>query len=219
MYGTVYARDRPAGVTVLVILHVIVGIIAAFTGLLLFVAYARPSSLGGFTSFAVSIVGVASSYGYLVLGVGVLWFVFSVFSFVLVYGLWKGQPWGWLVSLVLASDGIIIGALGVLLGIFANALALIVYGVILIYLFFHSVRIFFGLVQPYPIPYPPYVGVTSPSWNQARSQVAHGQPVYPQFQQMVAQGVSPGVAASCPVCRAPLPYNSPFCSSCGSRLV
>ena len=220
-YGMTYARDRPAAVTVLVILHVIMGIIASFTGLL-FVAYARPSSLSSLTSFAVSIVGGSSGYGFLVLGVGVLWFVFSVFSFVLVYALWTGQAWSWTTSLVLASNGLIIGGLGLLLGIFANALALAVYVIILIYLFIPSVRVFFGRVHTYPVPYPPYLiaGVGPTIWAQSRSsQYARGQQPYPQVHQRYPQQTSFGLMGRlCPVCRTTSTYNSNFCDICGTRL-
>jgi hypothetical protein len=220
MYGVTSARDRPAGVTVLVILHVIIGIIAAITGLLLFVAYGRPASLSSFTGFATSVVGVSSSYGFLVLGVGALWFVFSVFSFILVYALWTGQVLGWTTSLVLASNGLIIGGLGFLLGIFANALALVIYGIILIYLFMPSVRLFFGRVLTYPVPYLPYpvTGVGSTIWAPPQaSQYARAQQQYSHIQQMQSQQASL-MGRSCPTCRATLPYNSTFCNLCGTRL-
>ena len=204
----------------LVILHVIIGIIAVITGVLLFVAYTRPASLSSLTGFAMSVVGVSSNYGYLVLGVGALWFVFSVFSFILVYALWTGQMWGWTTSLVLASNGLIIGGLGFLLGIFANALALAVYGIILIYLFMPGVRLFFGRVLAYPVSYLPYpvTGVGLTNWPPTQvSQYARVQQQYPHIQQMHSQQASL-TGRSCPTCQATLPYNSTFCHFCGTRL-
>ena len=221
MFAMNHARDRPSGVTVLVILHIIIGIIAAFTGLLLIVAYAHPSSLGGFSSFAVSIVGVAVGYGYLVVGVAVLWFVFSVFSFILVYALWTGQGWSWMTSLVLAWNGLIIGGLGLLLGVLANALALAVYALILIYLFLPSVRMFFGRVQNYLAPPPAYVIPTAgqTNWIPPQYQYVRGKQPYQNYHQTRrAQAAFDPTERACPMCRAVAPYGAVFCNVCGTRL-
>ena len=219
----IQARDRPAGVTVLVILHIIIGIIAGFTGLLLFVDYARPSSIPSLTSLAVSIVGISPNLGILILGIGGIWFVLSAFSFVLAYALWTGLGWSWTTSLVLTSNGLLIGGLGLLLGSWANAMALVVYGVILIYLFTGSVRVFFGRAPVSSASYSPspFAGVGYTYWPQPPySQLIRGQqPYYPRSQQLDQQFNPVGPMGSwCPICRSMSPYNSGFCALCGTRL-
>ena len=217
------SSDRPAGVTVLVILHIIIGLIGAFTGLLLFVDYARPSSIPSLTSLAVSIVGISSNLGFLILGIGGIWVVLSAFSFVLAYSLWAGLGWSWTTSLVLTSNGMIIGGLGLLLGSWANAMALVVYGVILIYLFTRSVRVFFGRPPVFSASYVPFpvAGVGYTYWPQPQySKPIHGQhPYYLRSQQSDQQFNSVGpIGFWCPICRSISPYNSGFCALCGTRL-
>jgi hypothetical protein len=218
----IQARDRPPGVTVLVILHIIIGIIAVFTGLLLFVDYARPSSIPSLTSLAASIVGISSNLGVLILGIGGIWFVLSAFSFVLAYALWTGLGWSWTTSLVLTSNGLLVGGLGLLLGSWANAMALVVYGVILIYLFTRNVRVFFGRIPVFSASYLPLpvAGVEYAYWSQPQySQTTRGQPYYPRSQQSSHQFNPIGpMGPSCPICRTMSPYNSGFCTLCGTRL-
>jgi hypothetical protein len=217
----IQARDRPAGVTVLVILHIIIGIIAAFTGLLLFVAYAKPSSIPSLTSLAASIVGTPSNLGFLILGIGGVWFVFSAFSFVLAYALWTGLGWSWTTCLVLTSNGLLIGGLGLLLGIFANAIALVIYGVILIYLFTRNVRMFFGRMPVFSASYAPLpvAGVGYTYWPQPQySQTIRGQSYYPRNQQLDQLNSAGPTWRSCPICRSTSPFNSGFCTICGNRL-
>ena len=209
---------RPAGVTALVILHIIVGVVGTITGLLLLVIFIRPVSVPSLTSLAMFMVGIPLSFGVLILGIGCAWFVFSVFSFILAYSLWTGRGWSWTLSLVLATNGLLISLLGLLLGSLANIIMLIIYGVIMVYLFTRGVRAFFG--RP-----PVFTGVDPPSPIMSAGQFYWPQPImkehsyYSRIQTDPRnQLASGGVMRSCPCCRALVPQNYVICTLCGTRL-
>jgi len=211
------ASSRPASITALTILHITAGIIDVLSGLLFLVAFNQP------TSFAASFIGVQAAYSFLLAPIAVAWFTLGVLAFIVAAFLWKGKGWAWLFGLILATDALVLGGFGLLLGSVAVALPLAVYGLILIFLALNQVRAYCGRTYvPGPFMSPPVPAMVST----AKPMLAAPAYVHPQYGPAVQQPYAPRLipaqhptwtVGTCMSCGAPLQGYGSFCQNCGAR--
>jgi hypothetical protein len=202
-----------------VVLQIIAGIVDIVIGLLLALVYAIAASFLG--------VGM-QGFAVLVLPLSLLFLAMGFFSFILAYGLWTGQGWAWLVSIVLALIGLGISTIGLVFGAYLNILPMIFYTLILIYLMTYNVRAFFGRLRypmPYPMPYPGYVQSPppqpAPQYQQPTYYPTPPQPLQPSIRRPSLFQRTPGPlqrTGMCPTCLSPVEIGAPYCVRCGSRL-
>jgi lysylphosphatidylglycerol synthetase-like protein (DUF2156 family) len=127
--------NRPIGVTLLAVLHVLQAIVLILGGLALVVlGEFRRRGLFGAPRFLSGLLPV----------IGVVLVVIALLYLGLAWGLWVGKGWAWVLSLVLAALGIIVSLLSIVRGRFAPVIVLVLDGLIAFYLFRPNVRAFFG---------------------------------------------------------------------------
>src|SRR5208282_2844683 len=98
----VFQQRRPTGVAVLTILQIIIGVVDILTGILLLVAGATLAIVG---------FGISAAFAFMLIPLSIVLFAFGAISFILAYGLWKGRPWGWISSIILATIGLALAVL------------------------------------------------------------------------------------------------------------
>ena len=213
------ARNRPASVTILTMLHVMIGIIDVVLGFLLFLTYEQPGS------FVASFIGVPVAYSFFLVPIAMAYFAIGILALILTYGIWKGLGWAWLSSLILATAALVVGGFSALIGALASALPIAIYALIIIFLGLYPVRMFCGrtyfpggfIVSPIPVT---WSTTPLPSVAPAYGRPAYGsavqQPYYPRSQPMSQQLVGWG-AGVCPSCGSPLQNDASFCATCGLR--
>ena len=116
---------RPVGVTILAALEVISGLILLASGAL----FATLAGMFGMADYLGSMFGGAVSA--ILIGLGVA-------SFVMAFGLLKGKPWAWTITLVLTIINLAFEIISF------NIIGLIISGIILYYLFRPHVKAYFG---------------------------------------------------------------------------
>ena len=211
-------RNRPASVTILTMLHVIIGLVDFILGFLLFLAYQQPGSV------VASFIGVPVAYSFFLVPIAIAYLTLGILALILTYWIWKGLGWAWLLSLILATDALVVGGFSALIGALATVLPTAIYALILIFLSLYPVRMFFGRTSFPRFTYPP----APVTWSAAPLPPvapAYGMPPYgssvqrpyypmpqPQNQQFAGWG-----ANVCPVCGSQLQNDLNFCSRCGMR--
>jgi hypothetical protein len=118
---------RPTGVTVLAVLEIISGIIAIAFGALFGTII---------NSMGVGIVG--GEFGAIFGVIGGITVVLGAISFVMAWGLLKGKPWTWTITLILTIISLIFDLPSM------NVIGIIIDIVILYYLFRPHVKAYFG---------------------------------------------------------------------------
>jgi hypothetical protein len=137
------AAQRPAGITLLGILFIILGIISLLWGLLLF-------NVGAISSITGAIFGAENlaTFGGNNAGQGLVSIASAVLDFVVAYGLLGLRRWGWLLALIGVGVAVMQGVLGLFSGgvwtFVCGAAGLIIPAVILYYLLKPEVRRAFG---------------------------------------------------------------------------
>lgn len=138
------SKVRPTGITILVVFEVLASLILLIGGIGLIavgglVAGGMPLPIPGmFAGAFVSIFG------------GVL-LVLGLVGFVVCWGMWTGKGWAWLIALILAVIGVLIGLTSLPGGI----VGLLINGFIAYYLWQPHVKAFFGKeMQTPPLPPP-----------------------------------------------------------------
>jgi len=181
--------NRPFGVTLLALLHVLQAILAFIIGLVLV-------ALGTFLPrFLTQFPRLARHTGLFEI-IGAIAIIVASLYLLLSYGLWTGKGWAWTISLILAGLGIILSLVTLILrGGVGGVIALILDAVIIYYLTRVNVKAFFGKTQPPD---------TFPSASQS---ISH--------QQSTEASIAPKF---CVNCGAPLTADVKFCSHCGSKL-
>jgi len=122
------SQIRPTGVTILAILEIISGAIAIGIGISF-------SALWG--SMGMGMMGDAGG-GAIISIIGGITVVLGVISFVMAWGLLKGKPWAWTITLILTIISLIFDLP------LMNIIGLIIDIVILYYLFRPHVKAYFG---------------------------------------------------------------------------
>lgn len=126
--------ERPVGVAVLSVLHVLLGILLLLGGFaLMIVGFVVPEVLPHFR-FPIRMTVIA-----------VALLAFALIDFVLAYALWIGRRWAWVVSLIFAVVGIIFSVFSLFLrpGI-GETVSLVTDLVIVYYLMQPRVGAYFG---------------------------------------------------------------------------
>jgi len=181
------SMNRPLGVTLLAILHVLQAILALIIGLVLIAlgAYLLP--------FLVGMPRFARHPGLLGI-IGGIAIVMALLYLLLSYGLWTGKGWAWTISLILAGLGIIISLVGLILRSAVGAIiTLILDALIIYYLTRINVKAYFGKAQPLAYPSTSQPNQQPPQMNNSDT---------PKF---------------CVNCGAPAATGVKFCSYCGSQ--
>jgi lysylphosphatidylglycerol synthetase-like protein (DUF2156 family) len=206
------------GVTILVFLEILVGIIDIVLGLLLVALYAVAASIFG--------MGLASAFGFFLVPLIVLFFFFGFLSFVLAYGLWTGQRWAWVIAIILAIIGLATSLIGLVFGSYLNIIPIIFYALILVYLGTYNVRAFFGragafyapppFMPPPPYPAPAYMPPVQSQYAPPPQETAV--PYYPQPPPNVYPRQPWRRTTVCPRCLSSVALGAPQCYRCGARL-
>jgi hypothetical protein len=149
-------KSRPTGVTIIAILNIIGGAIMLIGGIALVVAGAIlpfvPQSefqqqQQNLTTGDIDLSQVPPSLvggGFLAIG-GIL-IAIGIFSFVVAYGLLKGKPWAWTLTVILSIISIVLNAISIATGNIASIVSIIISGIILYYLYRPHVKAYFGKV-------------------------------------------------------------------------
>jgi len=197
----------------LVMLQVILGIIEVVTGFLLGLAYARPP---GLSDLAVTLVGVPAAFTFLLPTLAVLWFTFAVLSFIMAYAIWSSRGWSWVASFIFATNALVVGGFGLLIGSIANAIPIALIALVLISLSLYNVRWYLGGVQGVPA-YALHAAPDSPYFGPSQRLLRHNVP--PALSQTFVPA-TPRTAWSviCSACGGQSPSTAGFCYWCGNRL-
>ncbi len=217
-------QQRPFGVTILVILQIITGVIDIIIGLALAFLYVVASpilGLGLYGFFALS-----AAFGAFMIPLAILYLILGLFSFALAYGLWTGQGWAWLTSVILALVGLVISGVGLVMGSWSNIIPTIIYSLIIFYLYSYNVRAFFGRAPKYWPPYqaPPLMQPPLMQPPPMQSQYAQS-PYYapgPVIQRGTLKSRLGGLGLTaiprsgmCYNCLSPIPSGAIQCPKCG----
>jgi hypothetical protein len=118
---------RPTGVTILAVLEIISGATAIGMGVFF-------GALMGYAGMGM----MRGDYGAIMSLIGGITVVLGVIAFVMAWGLLKGKPWAWTVTLILTIISLIFDLPSF------NIIGLIINAVILYYLFRPHVKAYFG---------------------------------------------------------------------------
>jgi len=129
------SRTRPAGITILVILEVIVSFFLLLGGLAL--ALLEPI-IRGYMPMPMMFVGAFIFF------FGIVFVVLGLLGLIVSWGLWTGQGWAWAIAFALAIIGAIMGLFSLPPGV----VALLIDGFIAYYLWQPRVRAFYGGITP-----------------------------------------------------------------------
>lgn len=126
--------ERPFAVTLLSVLHILLGVLLVFGGLALLAVRFVPEMFPHVRWLAMGSVTI-----------GITLVVFALIDFILAYSLWTRRRWAWTVSLAFAVLGIILTVLSLFVRPgFGEILALILYLLAVYYLMQPRVQVFFA---------------------------------------------------------------------------
>ncbi len=132
--NSVSRKEVPTGVKVIAILNYIVAGLLIITSLAFIVGGSFIGSI--FTNTELGPFGAIG--GGLFIFIGLIFLAFAVLAIFIGRGLWKGQNWARIVSLVFAVLGILFGLLSLISGEFSVIISLAINGLILWYLGFNK---------------------------------------------------------------------------------
>jgi hypothetical protein len=122
-------KSRPTGVTIVAILNIIGGI-AMFATVIL-------ASIGASISPTEETVSAVQTIGAILIAVGIV-------SFVVAYGVLKGRPWAWTLTVIVSIINIVVSVILIALFSIVSILNIIMSGLILYYLYRRHVKAYFG---------------------------------------------------------------------------
>ena len=125
-------RVRPAGVAILAVLEICLGLFSLAGGALAVAG----AGLSGFTGL-VFLTGLLVALGFLLAILGILFLAVG-------WGTWSGQGWAWTIGVALSIIGIITGLISLAAGTAGSIVGLILQVLILYYLTRPHVKAFFG---------------------------------------------------------------------------
>jgi len=117
------------------------GLIAVGTvvpGLPLSAFQQSPMAGGGLSALPQSFLGAGS------IAVGGILLALGIVSFVVAYGLLKGMPWAWTITVVLSAISITLNVISIVSGNFGGIVSIIISGIIIYYLYRSHVKAYFG---------------------------------------------------------------------------
>jgi hypothetical protein len=188
--STLTTLQRPLGVSLLAILHVLQAVVLFLIGLVLMTVgvLIRPMMRLYFPRLFTGLLSI----------IGVLLIILALLYLGFAYGLWTGKGWAWTLALIFAALGIIGSLISLVRGGLGSIVIFVIDVVIIYYLTRPNVKAFFGKGQPTPTPTP-----FSP-------------PLAAQATQPPSQSI--GAGRHCSNCGAPLTSEEKFCLHCGSRI-
>lgn len=136
-------NTRPAGITLLAVAFILLGLLSLFWSLLVF-------GVGAAASITGAIVGAENmtAFGGANAWQGVIGVVGAVVDFIVAFGLLGLRRWAWLLALIAVGLNVVLGVMGLFSGGFwafcCGILGLVVPGAILYYLLRPDVRRAFG---------------------------------------------------------------------------
>ena len=136
-------KQRPAGITILATLFIILGLLSLFWGMLVF-------GVGAATGLTGAIFGAENmrSFGSTNFWGGIVSVAGGVLDLIVAFGLMALKKWAWALALIGVAVNVITGVLGLLNGgffaLFCGLLGLVIPGIILYYLMRPDVRAAFG---------------------------------------------------------------------------
>jgi len=227
--------SRPAGVTILAIFQILIGIVGLLASL----------ATIGLSALASTIPSIGALVGTIGLVIGGIALFFSIVWLATGFGFIHGRGWSW-------TLGMIFSVLSLLGAVSALAIGLITGGIVgaffwclmLYYLTRNHVKAFFGKgvlpASPYPMGYSPRPGFSQPqmvtnipSYAQPRPATPSTAPTLqsPPLSNPTSQvassannptstnaGTSPKALTSCPYCGSKLTMGSPKCLTCGATI-
>jgi hypothetical protein len=226
--------SRPAGITILAVLEILIGIVGLLASLVII----------GFSALFSTLPRVGSLLGSIGLVIGGVVLFFSVIWLATGAGFLHGRGWSWTLGIIFSVLSLL-GAVGSLtLGLITGGVVgLIFWGFMLYYLTRTHVKAFFGknglpLSPAYGLPYSLGPQVNQP---QTATNAGYGRPsiVSPQVAfPAISQGSSTSTTASslvpptptssssfnggkvpiCPYCHNTLPMGTKKCLTCGAAL-
>ena len=132
--------QRPLGVTLLAILHVLQAAVVFLIGLVLMILGTLIRSMMR-VYYPRLFAGILPIIGVLLIILGLLYIGFA-------YGLWTGKGWAWTLSLIFAVLGIIGSLVSLVRGGFVSIVTLVLDVVIIYYLTRPHIKVFFGKGLP-----------------------------------------------------------------------
>ena len=78
------------------------------------------------------------------IAIGGIMIILGIISFIVAWGLLKGKPWAWTVTIILSIISIVMGVVSLVGGNFGSILNIIIAGVIIYYLYRPHVKAYFG---------------------------------------------------------------------------
>ncbi len=127
---------RPAGVAIIAILAILVGVVLLIAGLAV-VAFSALLASAGLSGFG----GLFASAGLIVAGV----FLFFGFIWLLTgWGFLKGKGWAWILGLIFSILSILGSIAYVATGALSGLVGLVIWGLMIYYLMERRVKAFFG---------------------------------------------------------------------------
>ncbi|HEV8386546.1 MAG TPA: hypothetical protein VGQ03_02880 [Nitrososphaera sp.] len=140
--------SRPTGVTIIAILNIIGGIIMLFAGLGMVAlgalvpmlppsTFQQPQNMLPGAALSAIPTSVLGGVGGVIIALGIL-------SFVVAYGLLKGRPWAWTLTIALSIISIALNAISLVAGNMGAIVSIAISGVILYYMYRPHVKEYFG---------------------------------------------------------------------------
>lgn len=229
-------RSRPAGVTILAILEILIGIVGLLASL----------AIIGLSALASTLPAIGLLVGTIGLVIGGIALFFSIIWLATGVGFLHGRGWAW-------TLGMIFSVLSLLGAVAALAIGLVSGGIIgaffwslmLYYLTRNHVKVFFGkgvfpVNQSYATAYParpsftqqplitnipsytpaapPPISLTPPTSQTSGSATRASPLANSQNNQVSGSGAIPKAMVSCPYCKTPLTMGSPKCLTCGATI-
>jgi len=227
--------SRPAGVTILAILEILIGI----AGLLISLA------IIGLSALATAIPTIGSIVGTIGLVIGGIALFFSMIWFATGVGFLHGRGWAWTLGMVFSVLSLLGAVAALAIGVITGAIVGIFFWSLMIYyLTRNHVKVFFGkgslpFNQSYPVAYPSRPGFPQQQFATSIPSYASSMPpVLPTTPTLQIVGSStptsqvanspngggsgsatgPKALVSCPYCGSRLTLGSPKCLICGATV-
>ena len=136
--------SRPTGVTIIAILNIISGIVMILGGVGLAVASSILPTMTTIDPNAAGQMALAGLLGGAGIAIGGIMIILGIISFIVAWGLLKGKPWAWTVTIILSVISIVMGIISLVGGNFGSIVNIIIAGVIIYYLYRPHVKAYFG---------------------------------------------------------------------------
>ncbi len=226
--------SRPAGITILAVLEIIIGVIGLVASL----------AIIGLSALASALPTIGSLVGTIGLVIGGVALFFSIIWLATGVGFLHGRGWAWTLGMIFSILSLLGAAAALAIGLLTDAIVgIFLWSLMLYYLTRNHVKIFFGkgglpTGLSYPMAYPPGPGYVRP--QMATNIPSYAQPPIPPLSASTpilqsvgsptplspttnglngtSSGAGPKAMVSCPYCGSRLTMGSPKCMTCGASI-